>query len=123
MAGEIGFKIILQFVASVVTRPRPAFGGTATRDENRRWALPVDVLRATAFRTLLFVGAGIASGLVGAIAAAVLLRSVFFGVSPWDARTLASSAAVVATCATLAAVWPAARAARLDPNASLRQSG
>jgi len=69
VAGEIGFKIILQFVASVVTRPRPAFGGTATRDENRCWALPVDVLRATAFRTLLFVGTGIASGLVGAIAA------------------------------------------------------
>ena len=85
-------------------------------------ARPLDVLRATAFRSLLFAGAGIAFGLLGAIATAALLRSVLFGVSPWDVQTLGSSAAVVAACAAVATVWPAARAARLDPSATLRRS-
>lgn len=85
-------------------------------------ARPVDVLEATALGALLFVGAGIASGLLGAVATAALLRSVLFGVSPWDAQTLGSSVAVVAACAAMATLWPAARAARLDPSATLRQS-
>jgi predicted permease len=85
-------------------------------------AQPRDILRATTFRTLRYVAAGIASGLAGAIATALLLRSVLFEVSPWNAQTLVSSAAIVAVCAALATLAPALRAIRLDPADTLRHS-
>jgi len=64
--------------------------------------------------------AGVAMGLVGALFATRVLRSLLFGVSDHDPFTLA--AAVLGLAAVgLAACWvPAARAAHVDPAITLR---
>jgi putative ABC transport system permease protein len=63
---------------------------------------------------------GTIAGLAGALALGGVLRSLLFGVDPFDAATLASAAlATVAVC--LAASWlPARRAAGVDPMVALR---
>jgi len=64
--------------------------------------------------------AGVCVGLVGAVAAARLMRSLVFGLGAADPLTFALVAGVM-LCVALAACWvPARRAARLDPLQSLR---
>ena len=67
--------------------------------------------------------AAIGSGLGGlvAIAAGVLIQAEVVGVAGVDVATLGGSAALLAAALLLASVLPARRAARLDPNAVLRQ--
>ncbi len=73
------------------------------------------VLRQGAIVAALGVGAGLALGLASTRA----LRSVLYGVSPWDPATLAAAAAVLAAT-TLAACWlPARRASAVDPARTL----
>jgi predicted permease len=63
---------------------------------------------------------GTAVGLAGSLAFAGVLRSLLFGVAPFDAATLAA-AAVVTVGVCLAACWlPARRAAGVDPLVALR---
>ncbi len=65
--------------------------------------------------------AGLALGLVGALAAARLLRGLLFGIEPSDPRTFAVVAALLGAVA-LAACWlPARRAAAIEPVRTLRQ--
>ena len=66
--------------------------------------------------------AGAALGLVGAVAALRVMRSVLFGVSPTDPPTLAGVVAVVCGVALLATVVPALRATRADPLGSLNDA-
>jgi macrolide transport system ATP-binding/permease protein len=63
---------------------------------------------------------GIALGLAGAIAGAMLMRGLLFGVSSWDAPTLAGVAILLGASALLASYIPARRAARVDPIVALR---
>lgn len=85
-------------------------------------ASPIDIVRATALPTLMLVVAGIGFGLASSVATGVLLRNLLFAVSPWNIETQAASAGLVALCAVLAIVWPAVRAARLDPSIGLRHT-
>jgi len=71
-----------------------------------------DGMRATA--------AGVAAGLVGALAAARLLRSQLFGVSATDPAVYAGVALLTAAVALAATYVPARRATRLDPAITLR---
>ena len=72
-------------------------------------------------RALLLGAAATAVGLAVAAAAARLLRSVLFGVSAADPFTyLAVGIALVATV-LLAALFPALRAARVDPLVAIRR--
>jgi putative ABC transport system permease protein len=64
--------------------------------------------------------AGLILGLAGSFALTRLIRSVLWGVTPTDPATFAGAAALLAAAAVLAALVPALRAARLDPNISLR---
>ena len=59
-------------------------------------------------------------GLVG-IAAGLVIRAAVFGVPGVDIAALGGAAALLATAMLLASILPARRAARLDPNAVLRQ--
>jgi predicted permease len=60
-------------------------------------------------------------GGLAAIAAGVLIQSVLFGAAGIDVATLSGSAALLAVAMLLASTLPALRAARLDPNAVLRE--
>jgi macrolide transport system ATP-binding/permease protein len=64
--------------------------------------------------------AGIAIGLVCAVAAANLMRGLLFGVSPWDAPTLLAIAVILSLCAVAATFIPARRAASVNPVEALR---
>ena len=63
---------------------------------------------------------GCALGLAGAAAASKLLRSLLFGVSPFDPLVLAAAAAGVLLLALGASALPAFRAASIDPIQALR---
>jgi predicted permease len=63
---------------------------------------------------------GCAIGLCGAAAASTLLRSLLFGVSPFDPLVLTISAAGVLLLALAASALPALRAASINPMQALR---
>ena len=63
---------------------------------------------------------GIVSGVLCSLAVARLLRSMLFGVSPWDMGALISVAFVLVTSALLASYIPAHRAASINPTEALR---
>jgi putative ABC transport system permease protein len=64
--------------------------------------------------------AGIVLGLAGAYGLARFIAAILYGTEPTDAVTYAMVALVLATCAALASLVPARRAARVDPVAALR---
>jgi ABC-type antimicrobial peptide transport system permease subunit len=66
------------------------------------------------------IAVGISLGLVGAVAAALLIRKLLFGVQAWDAATLVSVAVLLAVSALLASYIPARRAASVNPTDALR---
>jgi macrolide transport system ATP-binding/permease protein len=66
------------------------------------------------------VALGTAAGLVCSVGAATLMRGLLFGVSSWDAPTLAGVAVVLASSALLASYLPARRAASVNPVEALR---
>jgi predicted permease len=72
-------------------------------------------------RALRVVGIACVAGLVLALAFTRLLSGMLFGVSPSDPITLSAVVAVVVGAAVLAAILPAARAARIDPMQALRE--
>jgi putative ABC transport system permease protein len=94
-----------------------------TREIGVRVALgaqPSEVVRlvmSTGGRT---VAAGIAAGLVCALAMGRLLQDLLYSVRPADPVTLFCAAAILAAAGCIAAFIPARRATRLDPVAALR---
>ena len=65
-------------------------------------------------------GAGIAAGLVGALAATHLIASMLYGVKPFDVAIFAGAALLLAVVAALAGWVPAHRASRIDAMEALR---
>ena len=63
---------------------------------------------------------GVVLGAVCAGLAATLMRTLLFGVEPWDGPTLLIAAAALGVSALLASYAPASRASRLDPASVLR---
>jgi predicted permease len=74
------------------------------------------VLRG-AFRRVLF---GLAAGLPLAVGAGYLLSAQLYGVNYWDPLALTIGALSLATCAFVAAIIPAQRAASISPIRALR---
>ena len=66
------------------------------------------------------IAAGISVGLIASVATAKLIRGLLFGVSAWDAPTLAVVGGVLGLSALLASFIPARRAASVDPVEALR---
>ena len=67
------------------------------------------------------VAAGVAAGLLGALALTRALRTLLFEVSPSDPCVFVAVTAVLAMVAMLAAWLPARRATRLEPVVALRE--
>jgi predicted permease len=63
---------------------------------------------------------GVSAGLLCAVAAAISIRSLLFGVQAWDAATLVATAVVLGIASLLASYVPARRAAKVDPMVALR---
>jgi putative ABC transport system permease protein len=81
---------------------------------------PARIRRRVVGEALGLAALGSAIGGAGAFLAARALRSMMFEVSPGDAWTLASVAAVLTVATVLAADGPARRAGRVDPVAAMR---
>jgi ABC-type antimicrobial peptide transport system permease subunit len=79
-----------------------------------------DVLVGVLSFAFLLTVAGLILGFAGSFALTRLIRSVLWGVTATDPATFAGAAALLAAMALIAALVPALRAARLDPNVSLR---
>jgi len=69
---------------------------------------------------VLLTACGAAVGLVGALAAGRAIRQLLYNVAPFDRLTLAGVISLLAVVSLAAAAAPAWRAARIDPNSSLR---
>ena len=79
-----------------------------------------DVVRLFVGRSMMLVTSGVVAGVAGAAALARLVESLLFGVRSSDAATLVASAAMLLIVGAAAAYWPARRASRLNPIATLR---
>jgi putative ABC transport system permease protein len=64
--------------------------------------------------------AGIVCGLVVSFGLMNSLKSLLYGVKPLDGVTIVGSVFVLLVCSALAGLWPARRAASIDPMRTLR---
>ena len=88
-----------------------------------RMALGADtrtVLAHVLARSGLMVIPGLGLGLVGALAGTRLIERLLYDVTPTDAMAFATATACLSAVALVASVWPAWRAARIDPVQALR---
>lgn len=79
-----------------------------------------DILMMVIGRGLVLTLAGLAVGIVGAIALTRLIQSFLFHVSPTDPLTFATVALLTLALSLVATLIPAWRAARVDPMEALR---
>jgi predicted permease len=79
-----------------------------------------DVLRGVVGRALTLAALGVAAGMITALALGRVIRNQLFGVDVFDPITLASVIAVLISTAAVASLWPARRAASVDPIAAFR---
>lgn len=78
------------------------------------------VIRSVVARAVRLYAIGLIVGILGAIWCGRLLSTMLSGVQPWDAMTLAGTAATLLVVSVLAAWIPARRAAAIDPMQVLR---
>ncbi len=112
LLGVIGLYGVVSYSVSLRTREigvRMALGSPRA-----------DVLRLVLANGMRLAAIGVAGGVAGAVLAGYFLRSVLFGVKPWDLATLVLVAAVLLAISALASYLPARRAAQLDPMQALR---
>ena len=79
-----------------------------------------DVLRLIVGHGALLGGVGIVIGLAGALAVTRFLRTLLFGISPFDVVSFVGVSAMLTGIALLASYLPARRAAKVDPVEALR---
>jgi putative ABC transport system permease protein len=79
-----------------------------------------DVVRLIVGHGALLGGIGVAIGLVGALGVTRFLRTMLYGVSPFDAASFVSVALGLIAIALIASYLPARRAAKVDPVEALR---
>ncbi len=118
------FGITALFLAAIGIYGVLHFAVTSrTREIGIRMALGAaagDVVSLILSRSMLFVGAGLAIGIAGAMAAARVTGTLLAGVGPTDPLTFVSVALVFGIVALLASAIPARRVSRVDPMVSVR---
>jgi putative ABC transport system permease protein len=87
--------------------------------------LAVGAQVAVIFRMVVFEGmrvvlAGVAGGVLAALALTRLIRSMLFGTEPWDPATFAAIIAILLAAALLAILIPARQATSIDPVRALK---
>jgi macrolide transport system ATP-binding/permease protein len=110
--GVVGLYGVIAYSVSRRTREigvRMALGA-------QRSAVYVLVMRQAGWLTALGVGIG----LICAVGACMLMRSVLFGVQAWDPLTLFGVALILGTASLAASFIPAYRAASVSPTDALR---
>lgn len=110
--GSLGLYGVVGYAVSCRQREiglRMALGSTASGIA--RWVLGQGVVLVTA---------GIALGLIGALATGRMLQALLFGVESSDPATLILVPLLLATVAVVASFLPARRASRVDPVVVLR---
>ena len=65
-------------------------------------------------------GRAFAPGLAASLGLMRFLKSLLYGVGPLDYATIGGAVAVLLGCCAFAALWPARRAASIDPMRTLR---
>ena len=83
-------------------------------------ARPLDVVRLVVRQGAGLAAAGVALGLLLAVAMGRLIQGILFGVSFWEPWPLLATATVLVGVVLLASLLPARRAAAVDPLAALR---
>ena len=83
-------------------------------------ATPEKVRRMVVRRGMLLALTGVAIGVAGGLATTRVMRSLLFGVKPWDPLMFALTAVLLAAVALLACYLPARRASSVDPLIALR---
>jgi putative ABC transport system permease protein len=83
-------------------------------------ARPRDILRLMVTRGMGLCGAGVALGLLLGFAASRLVTGMLYGVTPASGHVYVAGAAAFLAVALAACLFPAWRAAKLDPLAALR---
>lgn len=94
-----------------------------TREIGLRMAMGasrVDVVRLVVREALWLAGIGIAAGVPLSLILARTVRDQLFGVSSHDLTTLAAVCATITAVAFASAIFPARRAAKVDPMVALR---
>jgi len=115
LLGAIGIYGVISYMVSLRTREigvRMALG--ARSDQVRRMVVRQGL-------TLAAIGAAI--GLAGALALSQLIRSLLYGIAPYDPLTLGGVTLGLLAVAAVASWLPARRAARIDPIEALRAEG
>jgi ABC-type lipoprotein release transport system permease subunit len=95
-----------------------------TREIGIRIALGSSVSQAMAHiggAGLRASGAGLVAGLALSAAALRAMRSVLYGVGPYDAATIVVVVGTLASIALIASLLPTLRIARIDPARTLRE--
>jgi len=108
----VGLYGVLSYAVSQRTPEigiRMALGATAAQ------------VRALVMRqAAMVVGVGVVAGLAGALLLARWLGALAFGIAPSDPTVLAATALLLAAVATIAAWFPARRAARIEPRIAIQ---
>ena len=97
--------------------------GRRTQEIGIRMALGAqrsNVLRMILADGISLATTGVVIGIVGALAAAPLMRGLLNGVNPRDPLTFVAIALILLTATSVASWIPARRATRVDPNVALR---
>ncbi len=102
-------------ISYMVARRRSEIGIRIALGANRAEIVGLVTREAT-----LLLGAGLAIGTMLAIAAARTANSMLYGLQPTDPATIAGAIAALAFVALVASVFPAMRAARIEPMLALR---
>jgi ABC-type antimicrobial peptide transport system permease subunit len=85
-------------------------------------AQPSDILRMVVREGVTLALAGVAAGVVAALALTRLIRGLLFGISASDPLTYVAAAAGILALSAAACYLPARRAVRSDPLVTLKAS-